>query len=105
MEKLTYNHGYIRIEGTAENISNAPLPAPRITMTGLDFLDDTIYGQSTAWPGGSYSSKIASGQSAVFSTLFSIPDKAKGKEVKVEVSVDGYPFDLTWKVDSRIRVW
>lgn len=105
VERVSYRSGYITVEGTAENISSVPLTNPKIKVVGLDSGDQTIYGQSTTWAGGTYDGKIAGSQSAVFKTLFSIPEKAKGREVKLEISVEGYLFDISCQQDCKIKVW
>jgi hypothetical protein len=105
VERVNYKNGYLRIEGTVENISQVDLNIPRLNVKISDPSENMTFNEQSVWPAGGHGKKIGVRQSAVFTTLLSVPDKAKGREVQIDVSTDDYPAEVEWKQSATFKIW
>jgi len=105
VEKITFEYGYAKIHGTAENQSTSAIRSPRIVAKAIDVMDGTFYVEFFSWPAGSPEARIGPRQSAAFSVFLQMPDKARNRDVRFELSTDGYRSDINWLANQQMRVW
>lgn len=105
IEKLEYRNGYLTIEGTVENISGYVVTTPSIQVQAHDAENDTVLSDSSTRGAGGYKAKLEPQKSAFFTTMLRFPGTARGRDAKINVSVEEYPFEIEWKRESRIRIW
>jgi len=105
VERISLQHDYVKIEGIAENQSSSPIRSPRIVAKAVDVIDGTFYVEFFSWPAGSPEARIEPRQAATFSVLLQIPNKAKGRDVRFDLSTDGYRSDVNWTANQQMRIW
>lgn len=105
VDRISYQHGFAKIEGTAMNQSPFPVKSRRIIAKATDALDGTLYVEFFGWPADSAEAGIEPQQSAAFTVLLQMPEKSRGREVRFELSADGYSSDVNWQTNQQMRIW
>lgn len=92
INKVTYEHGYFKVVGVAENIGEASAFSPTINLEIYDSSGKTLLAQDSTWPAGHYLKKFAPGSSAAFEIIESVPGEPD--RVRWQLSVKDYPYEV-----------
>ena len=106
VERVNYENRFLRIEGTVENISPVVITKPRpLNIRVSDVSQNVTFEERSVWAAGGYGKKIGGGPIAVFTTTLMVPDKARGQELKIDITTDDYPTEVDWKQRETLRAW
>ena len=105
VEKIDYRNRYVTVEGVLENISSFAIARPKIHVRAHDVENDLLLASDTVYIPTGAAGKIESQKSSAFRAFFSIPDRSRGREVKLDISVEDFPFEVNWQKEGKFRVW
>ena len=105
VEKIDYRNRYVTVEGVLENISSFAIARPKIHVRAHDVENDLLLASDTVYIPTGAAGKIESQKSSAFRAFFSLPDRSRGREVKLDISVEDFPFEVNWQKEGKFRVW
>ncbi len=91
LKNRTYEHGYLKLGGTVENVGTGAAFSPAIRLEVYDSTGKTLLAKDTAYPAGQIMKNMTPGTSAAFESLTRIPGEPD--EIRWSLNMD-YPYEL-----------
>jgi hypothetical protein len=95
VKKVTYEYGYLKVFGIAENTGNKAAFSPTIKLQIYDESGNTLLAEDIVWPAGHYLKNFDPGSSAAFKMICSVPGEPS--QIKYQLSIKDYPFEIQKK--------